>query len=146
MPLYRSVLIPTDGSKTAQSAVVRGLELARVMNATVTIISIVDVKATASIAQGLGAPDMHSYQLEASETAADMAMAAAKERNVVAVSIVRRGSPALDIIEESAHHDLVVMASRGRTGVGHALLGSVAEKVVRFADCPVLVIKSGNPK
>ena len=85
---------------------------------------------------------MHSYQLEASETAAAMAMAAAKKQGVIAESIVRRGSPALDIIEESAHHDLVVMASRGRTGVGHALLGSVAEKVVRFAECPVMVIKT----
>jgi nucleotide-binding universal stress UspA family protein len=142
MPLYRSILIPTDGSATAQSGVVRGLELARLMNTTVTIISIVDVKATASLTQGLGAPDVHSYQLEASETAAAMAMAAAKKQGVIAESIVRRGSPALDIIEESAHHDLVVMASRGRTGVGHALLGSVAEKVVRFAECPVMVIKT----
>ena len=57
MPLYRSILIPTDGSATAQSGVVRGLELARLMNTTVTIISIVDVKATASLTQGLGAPD-----------------------------------------------------------------------------------------
>lgn len=141
MALYRSILIPTDGSQISNAAAVRGIELAHAMDAKVTVISVVDVQSTASLQQGLGVPDMYSYQQDAADTAGAMALQAAKDKRVVVNLIVKRGSPARDIIEESKHHDLVVMASRGRTGVGHMLLGSVAEKVVRFAACPVLVIK-----
>ena len=45
------------------------------------------------------------------------------------------------IVEESANHDLVVMGTLGRTGFSKLLLGSVAERVIRFAKCPVLVVK-----
>ena len=41
--------------------------------------------------------------------------------------------------------DLLVVGSEGRTGLGRALLGSVAEKVVRTAPCPVLVVRRGAP-
>ncbi len=52
------------------------------------------------------------------------------------------GSPASKIIQDSWKFDLIVMGSLGRSGVSKFLLGSVAEKVVRFAGCPVLVVKS----
>ncbi|MDW5563606.1 MAG: universal stress protein [Methanomassiliicoccus sp.] len=142
MALYRKILIPTDGSKNAQAAVVQGLELARSLGAKVTIMSIIDVQAAVSIQQGLGMPDVYSYQQKAAEAAAETAMAAAREAGVQAEAIVRRGSPALDIIEASKDHDLVLMATRGLTGMKHFLLGSVAEKVVRFAACPVMVIRT----
>jgi nucleotide-binding universal stress UspA family protein len=49
----------------------------------------------------------------------------------------------LDILDYAHTHqiDLIVMATHGRTGLAHALIGSVAEKVVRKAPCPVLTIK-----
>lgn len=48
-----------------------------------------------------------------------------------------------EIIEYARTHeiDLIIMATHGRTGLAHALLGSVAEKVVRKSPCPVLIIK-----
>jgi nucleotide-binding universal stress UspA family protein len=55
------------------------------------------------------------------------------------------GSPAHEIVElaELGHFDLIVMGTHGRTGVAHAVLGSVAEKVVRRATCPVLTVRAG---
>ena len=52
------------------------------------------------------------------------------------------GEPAWDIckIAEEEQYDMVVMGSHGRTGLGHMLLGSVAERVVRLSPCPVLVV------
>jgi len=135
MQWYRKILIPTDGSKYAQNAVTRGLYIAKRLNADVTFLTVIDVKATVSLQQGLGVPDEYAYQQKAAE-------AVAKEMGVRATSIVKRGSPAYDIIEESKKHDLIVMASRGRTGVARLFVGSVAEKVVRFAACPVLVVKT----
>lgn len=141
MPLYKKMLIPTDGSKNAQAAVLQGVELARTLGADVTIMSIIDVHATVSIQQGLGIPDVYAYQQKAAEAAAEVAMKAAKEAGVHAELIVKRGSPALDIIEASKDYDLVFMATRGLTGARHFLLGSVAEKVIRFASCPVMIIR-----
>ena len=56
------------------------------------------------------------------------------------------GSPARAIIGRSAEPDidLVVMGTHGRSGVSHLLLGSVAERVVRAARCPVLTVREGN--
>ena len=142
MALYKRILIPTDGSKNAQAAVVRGVELAKMLGSEVTIMSVIDVQAVVSLQQGLGMPDVYAYQQKGAEAAAETALKAAEKAGVQARAVVRRGSPALDIIEASRDHDLVLMATRGRTGARHFLLGSVAEKVIRFAACPVMVVRT----
>jgi nucleotide-binding universal stress UspA family protein len=144
MRWYRNILIPTDGSADAQAAVASGLDMAKRLNADVTVISIIDVRALISIHQGIGVPDQYAYQQKAADAAAEEVMEAARVMGVRASMIVRRGNPANDIIEESPRHDLIVMGTRGRTGVAHFFLGSVAEKVVRFAACPVLVIRTSR--
>lgn len=57
--------------------------------------------------------------------------------------VLRTGSPVVQIAEyaKEVHSDLIVMGTQGRTGVGHLLLGSVAENVVRRAPCAVLTIR-----
>lgn len=58
-------------------------------------------------------------------------------------SVVSSGVPFVEIIRKARDEncDLIVMATHGRTGLSHVLVGSVAEKVVRMADCPVLTIR-----
>ena len=51
------------------------------------------------------------------------------------------GSPADAIAEESENYDMIIMSSLGRTGMRKYLIGSVAEKVVRSAKCPVTIIR-----
>lgn len=68
------------------------------------------------------------------------------DHNVVTKSIrieIRHGSPAVEIVRlaRQAEADLIVMSTHGRGGLSHMLLGSVAEKVVRIASCPVLTMK-----
>ncbi|HNU35172.1 MAG TPA: universal stress protein, partial [Methanomassiliicoccales archaeon] len=68
-----------------------------------------------------------------------------KEAEALGVKVTTRieeGSPSRKIVDLSAEHDLVVMGTLGRTGFSKLLLGSVAERVVRFAKCPVLVVRS----
>lgn len=57
--------------------------------------------------------------------------------------VVRHGKAFVEIIREAREKDvdLIVMGSHGRTGIPHMLIGSVAEKVVRKASCPVLVVR-----
>jgi nucleotide-binding universal stress UspA family protein len=56
---------------------------------------------------------------------------------------IRYGSPAHQIVKtaKAVDADLIVMSTHGRTGLRHVMLGSVAEKVVRFSSCPVLTVK-----
>jgi universal stress protein A len=61
------------------------------------------------------------------------------------VTAVRWGGPVESIVAYADEHkmDLIVIATHGRTGLSHVLLGSVAERIVREAPCPVLTIRSG---
>ena len=138
---YRKILLPTDGSENAQNAMRTCLELARLFGAKVTTISVVDVASFSSASQGYILPDMYSYADKAAEASVAEVIKEAKVMGVEAKAIVSRGSPSSEIIELSKSHDLVVMGTHGRGKISHAILGSVAEKVVRFAYCPVMVIK-----
>jgi nucleotide-binding universal stress UspA family protein len=66
-------------------------------------------------------------------------------RKVVATKL--EGIPHVEIVRfaHEAKCDLIVMGTHGHTGVKHALIGSVAEKVVRTAECPVLTIRPSTP-
>jgi universal stress protein A len=67
----------------------------------------------------------------------------AQEAKIEVTRAVVTGSPFRKIIEtaEAEHVDLIVMATHGRTGLSHLMVGSVAERVVRTAPCPVLAIR-----
>ena len=68
------------------------------------------------------------------------------KKTIKVETVVRQGKPFVEIIKEAKEKDmdLIVMASHGRTGVSHMLMGSVAEKVVRKANCPVLIVRDKN--
>ena len=61
-------------------------------------------------------------------------------------TLIRQGKAFIEIIKQANEKDmdLIVMGSKGRTGISHMLMGSVAEKVVRKANCPVLVFRDKN--
>ncbi len=71
------------------------------------------------------------------------ALAEENAKEVRADFVVRRGYPAAEIVEmaEQEKFDLIVMATHGHSGLEHALLGSITEKVLRKAHCPVLVAR-----
>ncbi|HMK38577.1 MAG TPA: universal stress protein [Bacteroidota bacterium] len=89
--------------------------------------------------------DEHAHHRNDPQSAASLAGFVSRnvDADVKLTQIVRSGHPATEIrrfsLEE--HVDLIVMATHGRTGVKHALMGSVAEKVVRLSAIPVLTVK-----
>jgi len=64
------------------------------------------------------------------------------------VCAVRSGSPFVEIVRYAREHeiDLIVIATHGRTGLAHVLLGSAAENIVRTAPCPVLTVRPDDHK
>jgi len=73
----------------------------------------------------------------------DAALTSGERERFKARTVVTMGNPPHEIVEHARieHVDLIVMGTHGRTGVTHAFLGSVAERVVRTAGCPVLTVR-----
>jgi nucleotide-binding universal stress UspA family protein len=137
----RSILVPHDFSETAQRALEFALDLAAALDARVNLLFAYDVLA-------YGFPEappmvMDTEQIErAARTALDDVVRRARRPGVAVEGAVRRG-PAWSEINAAAKEtgaDLIVIGTHGRRGVARALLGSVAEKVVRTAPCPVLTV------
>ncbi len=65
------------------------------------------------------------------------------DENITVRSVIKTGIPTVEIVElaKAEYVDLIVMGTHGRTGTKHALIGSVAERVVRNAHCPVFTVK-----
>jgi nucleotide-binding universal stress UspA family protein len=85
---------------------------------------------------------MHDLEAEITRTM-EGAMERVTAAGLTGDSIVVHGVPFHEIVETAKQHhvDLIIMGTHGHTGLTHVLLGSVAEKVVRLASCPVLVTR-----
>ncbi|MBX0287841.1 universal stress protein [Halomicroarcula sp. F28] len=147
--MYENILIPTDGSKTANVAVEHAVDLAAKYGATVHALYVVDPD---WLAYSLGSEQLDRIRQgnigEMDELEADAAEAtgvvadAAREKDIEVVEAVRGGTPHKIITNyaDSNDIDLVVIGSHGRSGVRRALLGSVTERVLRSTHLPVLVV------
>jgi len=135
---YRNVLVPTDGSERAADALDRALTLAKRADATVHVLTVVDVATVG----GEGYSGVDALVEGAEETVMEAA-ATAEEAGVDSVEAVEVGSSATRGIQSYIDEndiDLVVMGTQGRTGVKRYLLGSVAERTVRTSPVPVLTV------
>lgn len=143
---YTDVLVPTDGSEGAEVAVDHGVELAGLVGADVHGLYVTDVRATVpNVDDGSQTAILEQLASEG-KRAAEYVETAANEAGVEARTAVVRGTPYAQIREYVVEHDvdLIAMGTHGRTGIERYLLGSVAEKVVRTADVPVLTVRLGE--
>ena len=143
MLVIKKILVPTDFSVGAQDAVDYAIEVARRLDAQVTLLHCYQVPVYL-LPDGslIGNPATTSDIIRA----ATDALAAAKSALAVRMSvdtILTKGPPYAQIVDTArdGNYDLIVMGTHGRTGQRHALLGSVAERVVRLASCPVLTVR-----
>jgi len=141
----RRILFPTDFSEYADYAWPFALQFAQEFGAEVHLLHVVARPPHMTEAYALNFDPEKFTQALTNEacTSLERLVQAAKDRNVESRSAVRIGVDFHEIIDyaRTCQIDLIVMATHGRTGLAHALVGSVAEKVVRKAPCPVLTIK-----
>jgi nucleotide-binding universal stress UspA family protein len=147
--MYEKILVPTDGSDTAENAVEHALDIAEKYGAEVHALYVVDVD---SMSLSLGAEQVDRLQqgqfdeMEEVKSKAEEATRyvadAARVHGLEAVEHIAGGQPHRVVAEYADDHDidLVVMGSHGRSGVKRALLGSVTERTLRSTDVPVLVV------
>ncbi|AQL44367.1 universal stress protein UspA [Halorientalis sp. IM1011] len=137
--MYDSILVPTDGSDTAQAAVDHAIDHAKRYDATLHTLYVVEEP---PIDEG-DAPEVLDAIESTGERAIQDVIDAARAADVGTVEgSVAEGAPYRAILEyvDQNDIDLVVMGTHGRTGLDRYLLGSVTEKVVRSAPVPVLTV------
>ncbi len=142
--MYKKILLPTDGSKFAEKAAKHAIWIADSSGAEVIVLNVIET----STLVGLPAEDLivriKEILKEEGKKALENISNVLKEsgRTVKLTPKTKEGSPA-DVILKTINEeniDLVVMGTSGKTGLDRFLLGSVAEKVVKSATCPVLVV------
>jgi len=136
---WNNILISTDGSKYSTAATEKGIDLAKSYNGQLQALSVVDVT--------------EEFQTEAPGAVEQLVNKAkgfvaevkkkAEAQGVKTETFVREGETFKVITDISNENkaDVIVMGSHGRTGMKRLLMGSVTEKVIGYALCPVLVVK-----
>ena len=141
----RRILFPTDFSEPAEYAWSYALTFAQEFGAEVHLLHVIapPPRLTEAYAVDYNPEKMVGSLSTEADATLDRQIEAAKSRGLVFRREVRVGVDFREIIDYATKHDidLIAMATHGRSGLAHVLLGSVAEKVVRKAPCPVLTIK-----
>lgn len=145
MPQIRRILFPTDFSERAEAAWEYAQTVASAFNAEIHLLHVLQEPVTMlpESALAVAPPAVNMPELmEAAEQGLER-ISQSTSNSVTNRSVVS-GPPAEEIVRyaRDAGVDLIVLGTHGRTGLAHVLLGSVAEKIVRKAPCPVLTVRS----
>jgi universal stress protein A len=146
----KNVLVAIDFGEASETALAYGRELARMAGATLHVLHVVENVIAGAVGVEGYVTDFASLQREVEESARKQldSMVTDEDRRTLAAKTVTKtsNSPALSIVPyaRDAHIDLIIVGTHGRGGMAHLFMGSVAERVVRTAPCPVLTVR--NPE
>jgi len=140
----KNVLVATDFSEPSDAALNYGRELARSFDATLHVLHVADSiymqfgEAYSGVVPGLQQEVEEAARKQLDERLDDEDRTVLRAKPVIMTAIAKAAA----IVDYAAEHaiDLIVMGTHGRGAISHLLMGSVAERVVRTAGCPVLTV------
>jgi nucleotide-binding universal stress UspA family protein len=147
MMTLKNVLVATDFSEASDAALVYGRELAGRFGAALHVLHVADnifVTTFGAETYAAMAPDLQRELEDAARAKlAELVIDSDHSGPPAKAMVVTSSSPSFAIIDYAGEHgiDLIVMGTHGRGTLAHLLMGSVAEKVVRLAPCPVLTVR-----
>jgi universal stress protein A len=132
---FSNILCPVDLDQNSLAAISVAAELARDRNATLHLLHVLPL----AIREAFSFKEMESQARTKLERLGHQKLKAGTRYELLVVT----GEPAIEVLQAATRLgiDLIVMATHGRRGVRRLVLGSVAERVVREAACPVLTVK-----
>jgi nucleotide-binding universal stress UspA family protein len=148
--MISKILVPTDGSKTAQKAAVFAVDLAKQLKAAIVALCVIDKRMfvakpiPASKAPRHTPETVEDYLNEAAQKYVEEIKKLCDEQHVEYHASIKMGYPVDDIVKEAKRvkANLIVMGSRGRSALSATVLGSVSYGVVHHThNIPVLVVK-----
>jgi nucleotide-binding universal stress UspA family protein len=142
--LPRTILVPTDLGERAERSLAQAVELATVSDATIHLLHVIVTPAFKIPEVSLDYQTLVDEAVAKATAVLETLAEGLRRRVPVGPVRVETGDPR-DVIDKVAREidaDLIVMGTHGRRGVARALLGSVAESVVRTAACPVLTVRT----
>ena len=142
---FRKILIPIDFSTHSSRALQTGIELAKTFGAKLHLLHCYQINVGAISPYGLVIPE--SFDRDIREAATRQLAQWREKVTAQKIEVEAEVSPmfpseAIASTAERIGADLIVMGTRGLSGVKHVMLGSVAERTVRIAPCPVLTVKA----
>ena len=138
--MFPNILVAVDGSESAKKAFEKSIYLAQKCNSRIDLVHVVQCEVGGDSANTFEKIDelkekakkmLEEYKIQASS------------KNVPIQITVMQGDPAKVIIElaKAKNYDLIIMGTRGRTAFQELLIGSVSQKVMHHASCPVMVVR-----
>lgn len=145
MRVFQNILVPTDFEPASSRAAQLAASLARAFDGQITLLHVWEVPDLPNLDFMLDSGPIARAEDEAVQGLGN-ALKLLKKLVPNAASKLKRGPPCQGIVDaiRELEPDLVVMGTHGRRGVSHALLGSVAEQVVRRSHVPVLTVHAGG--
>jgi len=147
MIALKKILVATDFSEPSDAALAYGRELARTFGASLTVLHVVDnilTRAYGTDGVVLADPELQREIETSAQRQVDSLLFEEDRQALGAVGLVITSTSPSAAIVTYAHDasvDLIVMGTHGRGAIAHLLMGSVAERVVRIAPCPVLTVR-----
>lgn len=146
MIALKTVLVPTDFSDTSEIAMRYGKALAAAFEASLHVLHVVQepfAQPWAVEAYGFSLASLQEQWMREATARVEKALSPDERTRYRAELTTVLGHPVMEILRyaESANVDLIVMGTHGRGPLGHMVMGSVAERVVRKAPCPVLTVR-----
>ncbi|MCL2723245.1 MAG: universal stress protein [Polyangiaceae bacterium] len=148
MTLPKTILVPTDFGEGSEAALLYAVDLAKVVGADLVVLHAFEIPMVGFPDGTLAASaEFASRVLEGARAGLDNAIKPHEASGVSIRGLIKQGDTWRTILDAVAEvrAGLIVMGTHGRRGLPRALLGSVAEKIVRTAPCPVLTVQSSAP-
>ena len=144
MTRFETILVPVDFSDHSKEALDTAIQIAQLFGSTVHLLHCYHIETAGISPYGIVLPSGYYEDIReaATKRLSDWREMVSNE-GIKTESILSAESPslAINLAAEETNADLIVMGTRGLSGLKHAMLGSVAERIVRLAPCPVLTVK-----
>ena len=140
--VFSKILVPNDGSEYTKSAILKAVELAKITGSTITALYVLDQTIFVNMPLDTAVSNTYSLLKKEGESAVSFVKELCEKEGIPCKVLIGEGSSVKYIVESSKDFDLIVMGTLGRTGFSKLMMGSVAERVVRYSNCPVMVIRA----
>jgi nucleotide-binding universal stress UspA family protein len=150
--MYKRIVVPVDGSETAQKALVTALQMARESSGCVHLVHVVEgLTSMAGDPYSAYSGDVVEVMRQSGRKILNDALELARVEGVPGDTQLYEnfGERLAEVVADSAtrfNADLLVVGTHGRRGIGRVLMGSGAEQIIRLAPVPVLVLRSSQIK